>query len=119
MAKRLSRPQTAWNGFFNYYLNETEKTGIRTLVDDKKRPSLDSILHEMLSHDYKVTVSRNDSSDAFVCSITGKPGCVNQGYTYSLNHVDLVTSVYAVWFICSEVFDWLEWPVDENQVPNW
>lgn len=119
MAKKFSTPRETWHGFFNYYLGEADKAGIRTLVDDKKRPSLDSVLTEMVSQDYKVTTSRNESSDSYICSVTGKSGCINQGYTFSINHLDLVTAIYAVWFVCSEVYEWGEWPVDENQVPNW
>ena len=119
MARTTNRRTVQWRGFFNYYLDETEKAGIRTLVDSKKRLPLSEYISALVNLNYKITVGRNPENGCYVCAITGKVDSANVGYTYSLTHVDLTTAVLAAWFVVVEVYQEGEWPVDENQVPNW
>lgn len=119
MARNRSAKQSDWLGFFNYYLDPEEKIAIRTLIDDKKRPSLESVIADLVNHGYKVSISANDEAGSFICAVTGKTSSANRGYTYAVTHIDLVTAIYATWFVISNVLEWDEWPVDESNVPNW
>jgi len=119
MARFKQPKKDTWLGFFNYFLDEGDRTAIRAFMGDKKKPSLDALLMEMVSNRYKVTVSINDSTGACICSVTGKHGCMNEGYTLSVTHASMDTTVYAAWFVIAERFNWDQWPVDQNEVPNW
>lgn len=119
MAKASSRKKSTWNGFFNYALSDEERAGIRKLVDGKQAPEVGKYVLEMLEQNYKLSITFNESASVFVCSCTGKAGNLNEGWTFTLSHVQFDVAVMGVWFVCSTIFDWGEWPVEENNAVDW
>lgn len=119
MATKKKEVSSSWNGFYNYYLSDEEKAGIRIFMDGDKAPRVSDCILELAKNNYKITCSKNDSNDTFICSVTGKQGSLNRGYTYSISHVDLNTAVIAVWFVVSEIHGWGEWPIEKSNVPDW
>lgn len=119
MATKKTQFTGDWRGFFNYHLSEAEKVTIRDLLGSKKAPSIGDCLLELSKNNYKTTFTRNPSNDTFVCSVTGKEGSLNRGYTYALTHVDLRVAIIGLWFVVGEVHEWGEWPVGESDIPNW
>jgi len=108
-----------WRGFYNYYLSDEEKLGIRKLLDGSKPPTMEKCLLELAKNNYKVSFTRNEANDTFVCSVTGKEGSLNTGYTYSLTHIDIRTAIVGLWFVVGEIHQWGEWPIEQGNVPNW
>lgn len=119
MARRQDSRKSEWLGFFNYYLSEEEKVSIRTLVDSKKKPDSSDILNSLAKQNYKVTFSLNETNGSYVCSVTGKVGNPNRGYTLAVTHVDLIVALYAIWFVVVEVYQEGEWPVEQEHTNNW
>lgn len=120
MAGQRSGNRGSWKGFFNFYLEDGQKTAIKKL--SMSGPTTVGRLQELADHGYKVSVSFSVDREAYFVSCTGgRNSGVNVGYTLTQAHADLAVAVACVWFIVSEVFDLGAWPVEssDDEVFDW
>jgi len=117
MAKNGSKSAPAWKGFFNYYLTEEEKGAIKKL--GVKEPATIKRIGELADNGYKLSVTYSVDKRAYFVTCTGSANCPsNQGYSLTQAHADLSVAVACVWFVCSEVYQWDAWPVENSADEN-
>lgn len=100
-----------YKGFFNY----SNMSGIKEQLRQGYRADADFVgyVDELIRYGYKVSFSFSEKDSACFVSVFGATNmCVNAGYLMTEAHIDPRKALYTVWFVCAEVYEWGEWPVD-------
>lgn len=111
--------KNTWKGFFNHHLSDEEKKGIKKMLSGKDCGDTSSYIAELAAGGYKTSLSYNESNDSYIASVTGRENSENAGYTFSVNHTDARTALFAVWFVVSQVYLYGEWNLEEDKTVNW
>lgn len=108
----------SFKGFFNYNLSQADKTAVKKLELDKT--AVYSRILDLLESGYKVSVSWPDGRNTYFVTATGKSApCPNMGRALTMRHSDLEKAVTAVWHVVAVVYDWEEWPADDEYDVGW
>lgn len=115
MAKQKNSSNgNSWKGFYNFYLDEGQKNGIKKLALGGQATF--NRINELVDNNYKFGLSYSIDSKAYFATVTGRgKGHPNEGYSLTQGHADPAVAIAAVWLVVSEVHGWDSWPVNAEK----
>lgn len=107
-----------FRGFFNYQLTESDKAAIRGVAHEDE--SVLSCMWDLLSSGYKLSLSKpKDGSTYFFTAIGREEDNPNHNRAFTVRHVQLGVAVVAAWHVIDTVYDYGEWPDEQEDPYDW
>ena len=117
-SKNKGRSFGGFKGFFNYFLSEADKTAVKSLDLDSE--AVVGRILDLLARGYKISVSAPKNGVTYFVTATGKGAeCANADRALTMRHSGLEVAISALWHVIAVVYDFAEWPEEEEDLYDW